>query len=58
MMVVAADETTWPTRAGIVEWKGTEYLERTGWGALHRIVDDAFFFEAVETVLPHRIDPD
>jgi uroporphyrinogen decarboxylase len=58
LVVVAADETAWPTRAGILGRQGTKYIERTGWGALYRRRDDAKFFEEIEVALPRRIDPD
>ncbi len=58
MVVVAADETAWPTGAEIVERTGNGYLERTGWGSLHRRVDGGFFYEEVEAALPTRVDPD
>lgn len=56
--VVAADETAWPTRAGVVERRGREYVERGGWGSLWQRVEGAMFYREVEVALPERIDPD
>ena len=58
MLVVAADETVWPTAAGVVEQHGTTRVERTGWGALVRARDDAKFTAMLEAAVPRRVDPD
>lgn len=58
LVVAVADETAWPTRGAILSRSGSEYYERTGWGAVVRKVDGAQFFEEMEVALPTRIDPD
>ena len=58
LIVVAADETAWPTRAGVVEQRGGETIERSGWGLLHRTAQDSKFFEQIEPALTERVDPD
>ncbi len=58
MVVVAADETSWPTNAEVLQHDGRVYYERTGWGAVHRKVEGGFFYEEVEPGLSERVDPD
>ena len=58
MVVVAADETPWPSRAGVVERRGTSRLERNGWGSLWRRKEGAKFYREVEVALPERVDPE
>ena len=58
MVVVAADETAWPTRAEVLSGDMGEFTERTGWGAVHRRVEGRFFYEEIEPGLSERIDPD
>ncbi len=58
MVVVAADETAWPTKAEILGGDTRGFLERTGWGAIHRHSLSAAFYEEVEPGLSERVDPD
>ena len=58
MLVVVADETTWPTRAGVIRESGNERIVRNGWGKVNRIKRDAHFSELIEVAVPQRIDPD
>ena len=58
IIIAAADETVWPTRAGEVERDGDTIIERSGWGAVTRRRDDAKFSECIATALPERVDPD
>jgi uroporphyrinogen decarboxylase len=58
MVIAEADETTWPTRAGLVEQRGNESIERSGWGSLQRVVEGSKFFDELEPALPERVDPD
>ncbi|MDK1031535.1 MAG: uroporphyrinogen decarboxylase family protein, partial [Planctomycetia bacterium] len=58
IVVAAADETPWPTSAGVVKQEKGQLVERTGWGTVERSRDDAQFTEVLETAVPKRIDPD
>jgi len=58
VVIAAADETAWPTRAGVLERRGREYVERTGWGSVWRRVEGAKFYQEMELAVPERIDPD
>ncbi len=56
--VVAADETPWPTRAGVLSESGGERVVRNGWGQVQRFRDEALFSEVLEVGVPERVDPD
>ncbi len=58
MDVIVADETTWPTKAGIVSESAGERIARNGWGQVQRLRTDAHFSETIEVPVPERIDPD
>lgn len=58
MVVVAPDETAWPTKAQVLSGDSHEFIERTGWGAIHRLVEGTSFYEEVEPGLHERTDPD
>jgi len=58
MLVVVADESPWPTRAGVIRESGDERIVRNGWGQVQRTRNDAHFSELIEVAVPQRIDPD
>lgn len=58
LQVVVADETPWPTRAGVLRESGAERIVRDGWGQVQRIRNGAHFSEVIEVGVPQRIDPD
>ena len=58
LQVVVADETPWPTRAGVLRESGDERVVRDGWGQVQRIRSGAHFSEVIEVAVPERIDPD
>ena len=57
MVVVASEESPWPSKAGIIRTEGGETVHRTGWGATHRLVDGGMFFLEMGTELSGRPDP-
>ncbi|MBN1674895.1 MAG: hypothetical protein JXR37_27875 [Kiritimatiellae bacterium] len=56
--VVAADETPWPTRAGVVRESGGDRIVRDGWGQVTRSRPGAPIGQVLEVGVPDRIDPD
>lgn len=54
LVVVAADETPWPSRAGVLSHDGEETLARDGWGRLVRTRRSAMFSETVGVALADR----
>ena len=64
MFLVAAVESAWPSRAGVVEREGNHALVRTGWGEVKRIqvtaeeVPTEGMGQLVESAIPERLDPD
>ena len=58
MIVVAADETAWPSRACVLEETAEATVARNGWGSVHRVAEGAKFYEELEPGLAERIDPD
>jgi hypothetical protein len=58
LAVVVADETAWPTRAGVVEKGCGEWVQRTGWGVLERRVHGAEFGQMLEYGIAGRSDPE
>jgi uroporphyrinogen decarboxylase len=56
--VAVADESPWPTRAGVVEERPGEHLSRNGWGWLERRTAGTFFAEMSDRALADRPDPD
>lgn len=56
--LVIADETVWPSKAGLVRMDGNDQVVRTGWGALHLKKHGFQFTTTLEPALPERIDPD
>ena len=58
LSVVAADETVWPTRAGVIEERQGERVSRNGWGWLERRATGTSFAEMYDHALTERIDPD
>ncbi|MBI2192239.1 MAG: hypothetical protein HYU36_09665 [Planctomycetes bacterium] len=58
MMIVAANETAWPSSAKTVEQAGDQIIHRTGWGELKRTRSGAMFSQTLQTALPKRVDPD
>jgi len=58
MQVVAADETPWPTLAGLIRETGQERIVRNGWGQVQRTKTGTYFNELIEVGVPKRIDPD
>jgi uroporphyrinogen decarboxylase len=58
MLVVVADETMWPTTAGVIRDDGDERIVRNGWGQVQRLRGDAHFSETIEVAITERVDPD
>lgn len=58
MEVVTADETPWPTRAGIISQNEESVTERTGWGTVRKTMKGSAFFEELESGVTVRVDPD
>jgi uroporphyrinogen decarboxylase len=58
VLVIVADETPWPSRAGVISTNGDEQIVRNGWGQLQRLRGDAHFSETIELAIPERVDPD
>ena len=58
MRVIAADETPWPTRAGVIRESGDERVVRNGWGQVQRTRVGTHFGELLAVGVPERIDPD
>jgi uroporphyrinogen decarboxylase len=63
MKLVAANETAWPTRAGVLERSGETVIVRSGWGETKRtraelLTSFEVIGELVEPAVPDRIDPD
>ena len=58
MVVVPADETAWPSRAGTLEENEEGITTRTGWGSVWQFVNGTSFFVELEPALPERVDPD
>ncbi len=54
MLLAIADETPWPSQAGLIRDDGTYQIERDGWGRLLRTRHGANFFEEVETPLADK----
>jgi len=52
--ICVADETAWPTKAGLVEDMGSERIERDGWGRLVRRLKDGYFAETIEVAVPDK----
>jgi hypothetical protein len=53
-MVIAADETAWPTRATTLENRSYEQIVRNGWGSVHRSRRDASFSELIRPAIEFR----
>ncbi len=58
LAICVADETPWPSRAGVVEDRGREVIQRDGWGRLVRRVKNGYFSETVEVAVPEKTDLD
>jgi len=63
MRLVSPDESTWPTRAGLVEQRGSKVVARTGWGELKLAeadfyVDSQVMGELLEPAISERVDPE
>ncbi|MCK5801881.1 MAG: hypothetical protein KAI66_03565, partial [Lentisphaeria bacterium] len=58
LTVAVANETPWPTRAGMVEERPGEQVTRNGWGWLERRTAGTSFAEMFDQVLDGRPDPD
>ncbi len=58
LTVAVADETPWPTRAGVVEERAGERVIRNGWGWLERRAGGTYFAEMFDRALEGRPDPD
>ncbi len=63
MRLVIAEESVWPTKAGIVERQGDMVLARSGWGELKRTMTTLtasreMMGQLVEPAVPQRVDPD
>ncbi|MDP6110702.1 MAG: uroporphyrinogen decarboxylase family protein [Planctomycetota bacterium] len=58
MMVVAANESAWPSAATVIEQHGDETIQTNGWGVTARSRSGAMFSKSLETSVPSRIDPD
>jgi len=58
MTVAVADESAWPTKAGVVEERPGERVTRNGWGWLERRTADTSFAEMYDRALEGRPDPD
>jgi len=58
LLVVAADESPWPSRSSVVSESGDERIARNGWGQVQRTRTGAHFSELLEVALPERVDPD
>ena len=63
MRLVAADETPWPSRIGVVEENDEEAVVRTGWGETKRTIPQKHYGQQVmgvllERAVPERFDPD
>lgn len=57
MLVVVADESTWPSRAGVIREEGEDRIIRTGWGQVQRVSPGTHFGDLLEVALPERVDP-
>ena len=58
MTVAVANETAWPTRAGVVEERPGEQVTRNGWGWLERRTSGTTFAVMFDHALDGRPDPD
>lgn len=58
MLIVAADETPWPSRAGHLSRNGDLITRRDGWGRVIESQPGAFFTRTLAPGVPERIDPD
>jgi len=58
IVIAAADETAWPTRAGRIRRNGTHMRSRTGRGEMEHMRDGAPFSECAGTTEPERVDSD
>ena len=56
--ICVADETPFPSQAGLVKETPTERIERDGWGRLARRVKDGYFCETIEVAVPEKCDLD
>lgn len=54
MQVVAADETPWPTLAGLIRATGGERIARNGWGQVQRTRSGTYYGELLEVGVPER----
>jgi len=52
--ICVANEAAFPSRAGVLEDRGTEVIERDGWGRLLRRKKDAFFADELDSALHSR----
>jgi len=58
LTVTVANETAWPTRAGVVEERAGETVTRNGWGWLERRTEGTSFAEMFDRALAGRPDPE
>ena len=58
IQVVVADETPWPTSAGVIRETKYERIIRNGWGQIQRTRSGAQMSELLEVGIPERVDPD
>lgn len=58
MVVVAADEGAWPSKAETLKTEGDEVIQRSNWGVVQRSRRGAKFSEMIESGMPERVDPD
>jgi uroporphyrinogen-III decarboxylase len=62
MRLVEPCESAWPTRAGLVEWRGDRAVVRSGWGELKLTQFTApaeqVMGELIEPAVKERIDPE
>lgn len=58
ILVLAPDESPWPSRAGLIEEGNGYRIERDGYGAVHRRRTGAFFFQEVAVPVPEKVSPD
>jgi len=56
--ICIADETPWPSRAGVIEDRGDEVIQRDGWGRVVRRLKNGYFSENLEVAVPRKTDLD
>lgn len=52
--ICVADETAFPSRAGVIEERGSETISRDGWGRVSRTAPGRFFSETLDSAYADR----